>query len=78
MGDGGWGFGRIVVNELYLSFFFSFLLLFFDISFISSGKKFGLPYLNKATAAARAALPIPNRAWDNFVCPNKAANTWDL
>ena len=38
--------------------------------------KFGSPYLGKATAAARAALPIPNSACGIFVCPNKvtAAN----
>ena len=43
-------------------------------------RKFGLPYLGKATAAARAALPIPNSACSIFVCPNKgmAASAWDL
>ena len=36
--------------------------------------------LGQATAAARAALPIPNSACGIFVCPNKAmtADAWDL
>ena len=37
------------------------LLLFFSISFTPC-RKFGSLYLNKATAATRAALPIPNSA----------------
>ena len=43
-------------------------------------RKFGLPYLGKATATARAALPIANSACGSFVCPNKgvAASAWDL
>ena len=56
-----------------------FIYLFIT-SFIPCGK-FGLPYLGKATtAAARAALPIPNSACGIFVCPNKgmAADAWDL
>ena len=42
--------------------------------------KFGLPYLGKATANTRAALPIPNSACGIFVYPSKsmAASTWDL
>ena len=48
-------------------------------SLIACGK-FGSPYPGKATAAARAALPIPNSACGVFVYPNKgmAANAWDL
>ena len=37
---------------------------------VSCGK-FGWRYLGKATAAARAALPIPNSACGSFVCPYK-------
>ena len=42
-------------------------------------EKFGLFYLGKATAVARAALPIPDSAWVIFECPNKgtAANACD-
>ena len=51
----------------------------FSTSFIPCGKV-GSPYADKATAAARAALPIPNSACGIFVCPNKgmAASAWDL
>ena len=57
-----------------LSFFSSFFT-----SYIPCWK-FGSPYLGKPTAAARAALPIPNSACGIFVCPNEgmAANAWDL
>ena len=36
--------------------------------------------LGKATAAARAALPVPTCACGIFVCPNKgtAAHAWDF
>lgn len=37
--------------------------------FISCGK-FGSFYLGKATAAARAALPIPISVYSVFVCPD--------
>ena len=55
-------------------FFFHFIT-----SLIPCGK-FESPYLGKATAAARAALPIPNRACGIFVCPNEgvAAIAWAL
>ena len=54
-------------------------VLFTTTSFIHCGK-FGSLYLEKATAAARAALPIPNSACGIFVFPNKemAANARDL
>ena len=40
----------------------------------------GYSSLGKSTAAARAALPIPNGACGIFVCPNKrmATNAWDF
>ena len=53
--------------------FFIFLFNFFlhvITSFIPCGK-FGSPYLDKATAAARAALPIPSRECGIFVSPNE-------
>ena len=58
---------------------FHFIFIFIDHS-IYPLLKFGSSYLGKATAAARAALPIPNSACGIFVCPNKgmAANAWDL
>ena len=37
--------------------------------FISCGK-FGSFYMGKATAAARAALPIPVSVYSVFVCPD--------
>ena len=42
--------------------------------------KFVSSYLDKATAAARAALPIPNGACGVFVRSNKgtATDAWDL
>ena len=41
---------------------------------------FGSPNLGKATAAARAALPIPISMCSIFVCPNNgmAASAWDF
>ena len=36
--------------------------------------KFGLPYLGKAAAAARAALPISTSVRTIFVCPNGVQN----
>ena len=56
-----------------------FCFLFHSTSFIPCGK-FWLSYLDKATAATRAAPPIPNSACDIFVCWNKgvAANAWKL
>ena len=62
-----------------LSLYLSLSLSLFGTSFIPR-KKFGLPYLGKATVAARAALPVPNSACGIFVCLNKgtAANAWDL
>ena len=61
-----------MVSQLYVPALFSseVLLLFFSTSFIPCGK-LGSPYLGKATAAARAALPVPNSARGIFVCPNK-------
>ena len=32
--------------------------------------KFGSPYLGKATAATKAALPTPITMWCTSVCPN--------
>ena len=51
----------------------------FIISLIPCGK-FESPFLGKATAAARAALPVPNSACGIFVSPNKgmASSAWDL
>ena len=49
----------------------SFLLLLSPLHFIYPLRKFGWPYLGKATAAARAALPFPNSAYGIFVCPDK-------
>ena len=58
--------------HVYQVFFFTTLL-------IPCGK-FGSPYLGKATAAARAAVPISNNACSIFVFPKKriAAKAWDL
>ena len=56
-----------------------FIYLFhFSTSFILCGK-FGSPDLGKATAAARAALPIPNSVCGVFMCANKSmvVNAWD-
>ena len=51
----------------------------FSTSFIPCGN-FGSPYLGKATAAAGAALSIPNDACGIFEFSNKgiAASAWDL
>ena len=46
---------------------FRSLVWCFNTSFIHYGK-FGLPYLGKATAAARAALSIPTRVCSIFLC----------
>ena len=53
--------------------------LIFYTSFIPC-KKFRLPYLSQAKAAATAVLPVPNGACGIFVCPNKgmATNAWDF
>ena len=62
-------------QESSLSYFISLSLSlsFFNASWIPCGK-FGLPYLGKATAAARAALTIL------IVCPNSgmAAAVWNF
>ena len=42
----------------------------FYTSLISPCGKLGLPYLNKATEPARAALPIPISVCSRTVCPN--------
>ena len=80
---GQWGGG--VRANLELSCFTEsaelrlFHLFYFITSFIPCAK-FWSPYLAKATAAARAALPIPNSACRIFVCPNEGmvASAWDL
>ena len=71
-----YGIRTISLDAITCSFFLGF---FFSTSFVPCGK-FGLPYLGKVTAAARAALPIPNSAYGIFLCPNKgmAAIAWDL
>ena len=55
-------------------------LNFFFYYFITPLREIGSPYLGKDTTAARAALPVSNRACGIFVCPDKgvAANVWDL
>ena len=42
--------------------------------------KFGSSFLGKATAAARAALPVPVSVCSIFVCPNifRMACVWDF
>ena len=61
-------------------------LMFYDFaskkkksSFIPCAKV-GSPYQSQTTAAARAALPIPNIACGIFACPSKcmAGKAWDL
>ena len=37
--------------------------------------KFGSPYLGKATAAARAVVPIPTGVCSIFECPNSGVTT---
>ena len=66
-------------REEYVLTVYRAIDFFFFTSFIAC-RKFGLPYLGKATAAARAALPIPNSASGIFLCPKEgmAANAWDL
>jgi len=56
------------------------LLGFLFIHFIAPGWKFGSLYMGKATAADRAALPIPTSVCSVFVCPNNgmAASVRDL
>ena len=48
--------------------------------FINPLGKFRTPYLGKATAATRAALPIPNSTCSILLCPDKgmAVNARDL
>ena len=60
-------------------FFLSFFLFIFYASFIPRGKVIS-PGLVKATAAARAALPIPTSVCSIFVCSNNrmAASVWDF
>ena len=58
--------------SLYIHLRIRVLLCVASSSFISGGK-FGSSYLGKATAAARAAPPIPNSACGILVRPNK---TW--
>ena len=47
--------------------------------FIIPCRKFELPYLGKATAAARAALLFPTRWYSILVCPDNgvAVGVWD-
>ena len=54
-----------------LVFMFYLLKLFFCCTSWITYLKFGSPYLGKAKAGARAALPISNSACGIFVCPNK-------
>ena len=64
---------------LFPPFFFFLKFSKFSTSLIPWGK-FRSPYLGKATAAARAALPIPNSACSIFMRPSKGmvANALDL
>ena len=69
----------ILALHMYPWFIFTYLLIYFRTSLIHC-RKFGLPYLDKeATAATRAALPIPNGVCGIFVRPNKgmAVNAWE-
>ena len=63
---------------LFLLLLFFFLIIY-NISLIRCGKFGSLP-LGKATAAARAALPIPISVCSIFVCPSDGMNdsVWDF
>ena len=74
--DAGSGEGMRPPSVLVMACHLFYLCSF---SFFPLGK-FGSPYLGKATATARVALPVPNSARGIFVCPNKgmAASARDL
>ena len=56
---------------------FTLSLFFFEAHQLAPA--FRSPYLGKATAVARAVLPIPNSVCRYFrVSKGKAASTWDL
>ena len=61
-----------VANVAYtdLVLFFDIYIFFFRLHLSRAAGESGSPYLDKATAAARAALPIPISVWSIFVCPN--------
>ena len=55
-------------------------VIFLYTSFVPFEGNFGSLYQGKATATARAALPISNSRCSIFLFPNKgmAADAWDL
>ena len=60
-----------VAHNLHSIHFHHGTVFFFSPTLFIPCGKFGSPYLGKATAAARAALPIPNSACGIFACPDK-------
>ena len=64
----------------FFGFFFWYIFCLAFICLFAPCRKFWSLYLSKATAGARAALPISNSVYSIFLYPGKglAASAWDL